>query len=175
MSHGLILLNTGPGKGKTTAALGAALRMIGHGGRVAMVQFIKSGKEYGELVAAEKFGDKFQVFTLGKGFVRPDKGPVPDEDRQAAREALEKAREVISSGRFDLVILDEITYLPGLGLATVDEILEIINARPGNVHVFLTGRDAAREFVEAADMASGFKEVKHPYNEGVKARKGVEY
>jgi cob(I)alamin adenosyltransferase len=169
------MINTGDGKGKTTAAFGAAMRMLGHGGRVAMVQFIKSGREYGELKAAAKFGSDFEIHTLGRGFVRPDKGPVPEENKLAARDALEKAKSLLADGKFDLVILDEITYLPKLGFATVEEILDAVRSRSEKVHVILTGRGADPKLIEAADTVTEFREKKHPYKHGIKARKGVEF
>jgi cob(I)alamin adenosyltransferase len=171
---GFILLNTGNGKGKTTAAMGAALRILGHGKRVCLIQFLKS-KPSAELESLGKFGDAVEIHQTGKGFVGVGgKEPKP-EDIETARTAFELAKEKISSGEFDLVILDEITYLIGFSLVPVEEICGMLDSRPEHVYIFMTGRDAHPELVKRAAMVTEMKEVKHPFQSGVKARKGIEF
>ncbi len=171
---GFILLNTGDGKGKTTAAIGAALRMLGHGKRVCLIQFLKS-RPSAELESLRKFGDAVEIHQTGKGFVGvKGKEPTPD-DIEAAREALRLAKEKISSGDYDLVILDEVTYIIDFSLSTVAEVCGVLDSRPEHVYIFMTGRDAHPELVKRAAMVTEMKEVKHPFQSGVKARKGIEF
>jgi len=171
---GFILLNTGDGKGKTTAAMGAAMRMLGHGKRVCLIQFIKT-KPSAELEALKSFGDAVEIHQIGKGFVGVGgKEPRP-EDIETAKEALQLAREKISSGDYDLVILDEITYLVSFSLVPVEEICEMLDGKPEHVYIFLTGRGAHPELVKRAAMVTEMKEVKHPFQSGIKARKGIEF
>jgi len=171
---GLVIVHTGPGKGKTTAALGLALRAVGQGMRVAMVQFIKGSWKYGELKAPE-FLPGFEIQPMGRGFVNLG-APTPDpEDVALARQSLEAAREKVMSGRYDLVILDEINYAVDYGLVPVEEVLRLIRDKPEPVHLVLTGRNARPEVVEAADLVTEMREVKHPFRAGIKAQKGIEF
>ncbi|MHC4662547.1 MAG: cob(I)yrinic acid a,c-diamide adenosyltransferase [Planctomycetota bacterium] len=171
---GFILLNTGNGKGKTTAAVGAALRMLGHGGRVCVIQFLKS-KSSGELKSLEKFGNQVEIHQTGKGFVGVSGKKPKREDVAAAKKALELARDKVNSGAFGLVILDEITYIINCNLAPVEDVCALLDARHDHVFIFLTGRDAHEELVKRATMVTEMNEVKHPYHSGIKARKGIEF
>lgn len=172
---GLIIVHTGPGKGKTTAALGLAFRAVGNGLRVLMVQFIKGSWHYGELDAAEMLGrDRFEIRPMGKGFVKLG-GEVEPEHRQVSEEAWKFACEKISSGDYDMVILDEINYALSYGLLAVEPVLEMLKSKPENVHVVLTGRNANPKIVELADLVTEMREVKHPYQKGIDAQRGIEY
>lgn len=172
-SRGLVLLHTGAGKGKTTAALGLALRMLGHGGRVCLIQFLKGQENTGECRAAKAFGDRFEVHVLGRGFTWRSEDL--DQDIAAARAAWDFARGVMAAGAHDLVILDEITYLPRYGMVPAREIVAGIASRPAAMHVVLTGRDADPQLVEAADLVSDIRAVRHPFGRGVAAQRGIEF
>jgi len=169
--QGLVIVHTGNGKGKTTAALGLAFRALGHGFRVLMVQFIKGSWKYGELASAKKF-ENFTLVPMGRGFVSTD-GDIAEEDRQAAAEALEFARMKLPD--YDMVILDEVIYALGFGLVTESAVLELIAAKPPGTHLVLTGRNAPEKIVEAADLVTEMREIKHPYKKGIKAQRGVEF
>lgn len=172
---GLIVVYTGPGKGKTTAALGLGLRAVGAGLRVLMVQFIKGTWHYGELDAVPLLGeDKFQIRAMGKGFVKLG-GEIDPEHRQAAEEAWAFAREKIFSGEYDMIILDEINYAVSYGLLPVERVVEILKQKPTAVHVVLTGRNAPAQIIELADLVTEMREVKHPYQKGIEAQRGIEY
>ncbi len=172
---GLIIVHTGPGKGKTTAALGLAFRAIGSGLRVLMVQFIKGSWHYGELDTAEMLGkDKFEIRPMGKGFVKLG-GEVDPEHRQAAEEAWAFAREKIFSGQYDMIILDEINYAISYRLLKVEAVVEALKQKPEGLHVVLTGRNAHAQVVELADLVTEMREVKHPYQKGIDAQRGIEY
>lgn len=173
-TRGLVIVHTGNGKGKTTAALGLALRAVGQGLRVAMVQFIKGSWKYGELRAPE-FLPGFEIHPMGRGFVNLG-APSPDpQDVALARETLLAAREKVLSGRYGMVILDEVNYAVAYGLVPVQDVLSLISEKPPAVHLVLTGRDARPEIIEAADLVTEMREIKHPYRAGVKAQKGVEF
>lgn len=170
---GLLIVFTGDGKGKTTAALGAALRASGHGLRVLIMQFVKGpGWDYGELKALSKL-DNVEVRQLGSGFIWEKESL--DEDRKLAQEGFRQAKEELSSGRWDMVILDELSIVLSYGLLDEEEVLGVLGERPSDLTVIITGRDASPGLVEAADMVTEMKEVKHPYHEGVKAQKGIEF
>ena len=171
---GLIIVHTGPGKGKTTAALGLALRAVGSGLKVLMVQFIKGSWHYGELDAAQAFGDKFVLRPMGRGFVKLG-GEIDPEDKRAADEAWAFAREKIFSGEYDMIILDEINYAISYGLLAVGPVLDTLKRKPEMVHVVLTGRNAPAEVIAAADLVTEMREVKHPYQKGIEAQRGIEY
>ena len=171
-SKGLVILNTGNGKGKTTAALGLLLRAWGRGMRVVMLQFIKAktGK-WGEIRAATKMG--VELVPLGDGFTWTSKDI--EHDRALAREGWEQCRQRITSGNYDVVILDELTYCLKFGWLDIEEVLEVLRARPEDQHVVITGRDAPPELVEFADLVTEMREVKHPYKAGIRAQPGVEF
>jgi cob(I)alamin adenosyltransferase len=174
MSKGLVIVNTGNGKGKTTAALGLALRAVGQGLKVSMIQFIKGGWKYGELKAPD-FLPGFEITPMGKGFVGlGGKTPAP-EDVELAVETLAAGRAKVVSGEWDMVILDEINCAVDLGLIEIEKVLDLIREKPENVHLVMTGRGAKPQIIEAADLVTEMKEIKHPYHEGIKAQKGVEF
>lgn len=173
--NGLILVNTGDGKGKTTAALGMALRAWGQGMKVLVLQFIKGGWKYGELKAAEKLGPDFEMRQMGEGFIKGPGDQSLEEHRHAAAEALEAAKTEISSGKYDLIILDEILYAIHYGLVALDDALELMAKKPDRLHLVLTGRNAPPEIIEQADLVTEMKEIKHHYNKGIPAQKGIEF
>ena len=156
--HGLIIVHTGDGKGKTTAALGLAIRAFGAGLKVLILQFIKGRKHSGELTALEILG--VEVRQLGLGFITKENFA---EQKQSARTALDLARKEILSGAWDLIILDEINYAVKFGLLGAEEILELIKIRPSQLHLVFTGRDALPELVDKADLVTEMKLIKHPF------------
>ncbi len=170
--EGRIIIHTGDGKGKTTAALGTVFRALGHGQKVCVIQFIKGQGKYGERLFAEKI-DNLDWHICGKGFVF-NKEQI-DEDRKVAEEGFALAAESITSDRYDLVVLDELTYLPNLGFLPIEKIVETIKAKPKRLSIIITGRDAPNELVDLADTVSEIAVVKHAYQQGIKAQKGVEF
>ncbi len=173
--RGLILINTGPGKGKTTAALGTALRAVGCGMKVLMLQFIKGSWHYGELDAVEAFGDNFVLKQMGRGFVKIGGAESDPEDIRLVEEAWAEAREAIQSGEWDLVILDEINYAISYKMLDPELVAETLRSKPEMVHVILTGRNAHPLLVELADTVTEMREVKHAYQKGILAQRGIEY
>ncbi len=172
---GLIIVFTGSGKGKTTASLGLALRGAGHGFQTLMIQFIKGSWKSGELGGADMLAPFLDIIPMGKGFIRFDReGPEP-EDEQAVREAWELAKRQIASDRYDTIVLDEINYVIDYGLLPVEEVLEVLKTKPPSLNLVLTGRNAHPDVIEAADLVTEMTEVKHPFENGVKARKGIEF
>ncbi len=176
LKKGLIIIFTGEGKGKTSAALGIALRAVGHRMYVSVVQFIKSSSATGEAKAAERLSPELEFVSLGKGFVSccGDTTPLA-EHRQRAADALELARQRMSSGAWDVLILDEINTAVSLGLVDVSDVLSLIRNKPPKLHLILTGRNAHPDFVAAADMVTEMRLVKHPYDKGVEAQKGIDF
>ncbi|MGD0520418.1 MAG: cob(I)yrinic acid a,c-diamide adenosyltransferase [Terracidiphilus sp.] len=173
--RGLILINTGPGKGKTTAAMGTALRAVGNGMRVLMLQFIKGSWHYGELDAAKALGSNFILKQMGRGFVKVG-GAEPDpEDVRLVQAAWDEAREAIYSGEWDMVVLDEINYAISYKMLDPAVVAEALRNRPEMVHVILTGRNAHSLLVELADTVTEMREVKHAYQKGILAQRGIEY
>ncbi len=170
---GLVVINTGSGKGKSTAAFGVMLRAWGRGMNVVAIQFIKSAKmKYGEQMAAEKLG--MEMIPAGRGFTWTSTDL--SEDAALARHGWEMASEKILSGNYDVVVLDEITYTMRYGWIEVSEVLDVLRQRPPMVHVVLTGRNAPEELVEYADLVTEMRQVKHPYHDqGIKAQRGVEF
>ncbi len=173
--RGLLLINTGPGKGKTTAALGTALRAVGNGMRVLVLQFLKGSWHYGELDAAEQFGGRFVMKQMGRGFVKVGGAETDPEDIRLVEAAWEEAREAIYSGEWDMVILDEINYAIGYKMLDPVIVAEALRNRPEMVHVILTGRNAHPLLVELADTVTEMREVKHAYQKGILAQRGIEY
>jgi cob(I)alamin adenosyltransferase len=171
--HALVLLNTGNGKGKTTAALGTLLRAWGRGWKVVMLQFIKAETgNFGEHRAARKAG--FEIIPLGSGFTWLSKDI--EKDKSLARSCWEQCKTRILSGDYDLVALDEITYPLTYGWLPVDDVLDTLRRRPSYTHIILTGRDAPAELIEFADLVTEMGEVKHPYKtQGIKAQAGIEF
>ena len=172
---GLILINTGPGKGKTTAALGTGLRAVGCGMKVLMLQFIKGSWHYGELDGVLPFGENFILKQMGRGFVKVGGAETDPEDLRLVEEAWEEARLAILSGDWDLVILDEINYAIGYGMLDPEKVATTLLERPEMVHVILTGRNAHPRLVEIADTVTEMREVKHAYQKGILAQRGIEY
>ena len=173
--RGLIIVNTGPGKGKTTAAMGTALRAVGQGMRVLMLQFLKGSWHYGELDAVKAFGDKFVMKQLGRGFVKVG-GAEPDpEDLKAVEDAWKESEQAILSGQWDLVVLDEINYAISYKMLDAERVVEVLKRKPEMVHVILTGRNAHPSIVELADTVTEMRQVKHAYEKGVMAQRGIEY
>jgi cob(I)alamin adenosyltransferase len=175
---GLISIYWGDGKGKTTAALGTALRALGHGFRVHLIQFFKGGsksgfQEYGELLALRRF-ERFSVEQFGiSDWIR---GEPTEEQKEVGRQALQAAERAISSGEYDLVILDEILYAVSLKVLTVQDVLQLLKRKAPQTEVILTGSHKRLPEIEAvADLVTEIKKVKHPYDRGIKARKGIEY
>ncbi len=173
MSQGLLIVNTGNGKGKTTAALGQAFRAVGHGFRVCFLQFLKGSWKYGELEAAKRFEDLMEIRALGRGFTW--KSEDLNEDIQSARDAWDLAKQVIASGKFKMVVLDELTYLITYGMVPEEDILNTLRNRPPELHVVVTGRDASQGLIELADMVTEMNEIKHPFRNGIKAQRGIEF
>jgi len=173
LEMGLVHVYTGDGKGKTSAALGLALRALGRGLRVHVVQFIKGHGDYGEHHVARELPG-LEMVAFGRGEFIEGGSPSP-EDMRLAGEALDHARGVLGAGRHDIVILDEVNVAVAFGLIRVDDVLGLISSKPPGVELVLTGRGAPPEFVEAADLVTEMREVKHPFKEGIGARKGIEY
>ncbi|MEA3400804.1 MAG: cob(I)yrinic acid a,c-diamide adenosyltransferase [Armatimonadota bacterium] len=169
--RGYVQVYTGDGKGKTTAALGLALRAAGAGLRVLIAQFVK-GMHYSELDALERFDDLIEVRQYGRAsFIH---GQPSAEDVEAARAGLAEVREELLSDRWDVVILDEANIATHFGLLAVDELLALIHERPEGVELVITGRRADRHVIDAADLVTEMREVKHYYEHGVRARQGIE-
>ncbi len=168
----MIQIYTGDGKGKTTAALGLALRVLGYGEKVFMIQFLK-GRTYGELVCCEDIPNMTIVMSGRDAFVK--KGNPEEIDLRMAREGLDLAKRVIMAGEHRLVILDEINVALDYGLMDLAEVLAVLKERPPHVEIVCTGRYAPAELIEAADLVSEMREVKHYYHAGVEMRKGIEY
>ena len=173
--RGLIIVNTGPGKGKTTAAMGTALRAVGQGMRVLMLQFLKGSWHYGELDAVKSFGHKFVMKQMGRGFVKVGAEKPDPEDVRLVEEAWNEAQTAINSGQWDLVILDEINYAISYSMLDAKKVAEALKAKPEMVHVILTGRNAHPTIIELADTVTEMRQVKHAYENGVMAQRGIEY
>ncbi|HEX58691.1 MAG TPA: cob(I)yrinic acid a,c-diamide adenosyltransferase [Methanomicrobia archaeon] len=173
LEKGCVHVYTGDGKGKTSAALGLALRAIGHGMRVFMVQFIKGieNQEYGEIIAAQRIKN-FTVVQFGAGFVGRHAKEV---DKLSARYGLKYAKEAMKSGRYDVVILDEINMAVYYGLVDEEAVVELIKSKPEGVELVLTGRYASPKIMELSDYVTEMRMVKHPFEKGLAARKGIEY
>ena len=173
LKRGLIQVYTGDGKGKTTAALGLALRAAGHDLQVYIIQFMKGWPHYGELVSLQHLPN----ITLCQ-FGRPefvDREHPDHEDVRLAREALERARQIITSGDYDVVILDEVNVAVDYGLIGLDDLLALLEAKPDHVELVLTGRGAHPEIIKRADLVTEMLAIKHPYDVGIKGRRGIEY
>lgn len=172
LEKGLVQVYTGNGKGKTTASLGLALRAVGRGLRVCMIQFIKGGHPYGEQLAAERLAPLFTLVQTGRGvWIKGEPSP---EDIKLAEKGISLAREALTGGLYDLVILDEINNALHYGLVEVDVVLSLIYSKPEKVELVLTGRNAHERIVEAADLVTEMREIKHYYKKGIPARPGIE-
>ena len=173
--RGLIIVNTGPGKGKTTAAIGTAVRAVGQGMKVLMLQFLKGSWHYGELDAAKAFGENFVMKQMGRGFVKVGEAEPDPEDVKMVEEAWNESRQAILSGRWDLVVLDEINYAISYGMLDPAKVVATLKEKPEMVYVILTGRNAHPTIVELADTVTEMRQVKHAYEKGVEAQRGIEY
>ncbi|MBE9565831.1 MAG: cob(I)yrinic acid a,c-diamide adenosyltransferase [Proteobacteria bacterium] len=185
LQQGLVQVYTGSGKGKTTAALGLALRAVGHGLRVCFVQFMKSDRSTGERAAAARLHPELEIHV----FSAPHWGdrsqaskdtpwwnlPPSDEDKKQAGEGLLFAQRALSGGEYDIVVLDEVFGALARGLISLDQVMGLIRTKSTEVELILTGRDAPPEVIESADLVTEMNAVKHPYERGVSARKGIEY
>ena len=169
--RGLLIVNTGNGKGKSTAAFGIAFRALGQGLKVSIVQFIKGKWKTGELQSAERVG--LEMIPMGKGFTWESANP--EEDKSLMRDAWTLASEKILSGQYDLIILDELNYVLGYDYLPVDDVIRCLLNRPTRVHVVLTGRNAPEEVISIADCVTEMREIKHPYRNGIPAQKGIDY
>jgi cob(I)alamin adenosyltransferase len=173
LEKGLVQVYTGNGKGKTSAAFGLALRAVGRGLKVYIIQFIKGGFDYGELYVVDKLPN-LTLRSFGRGKFVTEK-PAGKEDIRLAEEAFALGEKIVKSGEYDIVILDEINVAMKLELIETEKVLELIRAKPKQVELVLTGRYAPSEIIEAADLVTEMKEIKHPFNNGYQARKGIEY
>jgi cob(I)alamin adenosyltransferase len=173
---GLVIVYTGVGKGKTSAALGLVLRAVGYNHKVCMIQFVKGSWHYGELDSAKRLAPEFEMITAGKGFVGilDDKSP-REEHVKAANDTLMISREKILSGKYNVVILDEINYAVQLELLKLDDVIDLIKSKPTELDLVLTGNHAAKEVIELADLVTEMKEIKHPFKSGLKAKKGIDF
>ena len=172
-SRGIFAVFTGNGKGKTTAALGLAIRALGHNQKVAIIQFIKGRKDTGEKKFAEQFPEILAFHVTGRGFTWNSEDPA--HDMELAREAWSLARSLMTKGKVGLLVLDELTYLIKYNMVTEDEILDAINSRPPRMHVVVTGRYASERLVAAADLVTKMQDIKHPYRQGIAAQEGFDY
>lgn len=174
-TKGLVIVYTGDGKGKTTAALGMALRAAGHGMKVLIVQFVKSFKSYGELKFLKKYDCGIEIKTMGKGYVKMKGDVHPFEEHvKAAKKTLEFAREQIQSKKYQIVVLDEINIALDKKLISMKEVADLISQKPPHLHLVLTGRNAPKKLIGLADLVSEVKEIKHPFRKGILAQKGIE-
>jgi len=171
--RGLVIVNTGDGKGKTTAALGLAFRALGSGFKVFMVQYIKGKWKTGEKKLADRLAPDMEIRPMGDGFTWDTKNPA--QDVATTLKIWEVSKEAIASGKWDMVILDEINVVMKLGYLDPQAVVEVLKARDPRLHVVLTGRGAPAAVVEVADLVSEIVPVKHPYKQGVKAQQGIEF
>ena len=173
VKKGLIIIHTGDGKGKSTAAFGTALRSLGRGYKVAIVQFIKGNWKTGEGEFFKKFKDQCQLHIMGEGFTWDTKNF--EQDVATAQRAWDKCRELLHDDVHQLVIFDEINYVMAYNFLDVNTVVEELKKKPPFKHVILTGRDAPAELVALADLVTEMKCVKHPYTQGIKAQPGIDY
>ena len=173
---GLTIVYTGKGKGKTTAALGIALRASGYEKKICMIQFIKGSWHYGEMESSKKLGSNFEMIAVGKGFVGIIDDNSPREDhQQIAKEALKISEEKIQSGEYDIIILDEINYAVNLGLIKIEDVTKLIKSKPPDLDLILTGNYAKDDVMKLADLVTEMREIKHPFQKGIKAKKGIDF
>jgi cob(I)alamin adenosyltransferase len=176
IDKGLIIIYYGNGKGKTTAALGVALRAIGYNHNVCMIQFIKGEWDYGELYSSNKLKPNFELIVTGKGFIGIiDDDHLIEEHIQSSKNALKIAREKISSNKYNTIILDEINYALKLNLITENEVIDLLDSKPAELNIIMTGNYLSDKILEIADLVTEMKEVKHPYKQGIKAKKGIDF
>jgi cob(I)alamin adenosyltransferase len=173
---GLIIIYYGNGKGKTTAALGVALRAIGYHHNICMIQFIKGEWDYGELYSTNKLKPNFELIVTGKGFVGIiDDDHLIEEHIQSSKNALKIAKEKISSRQYNTIILDEVNYALKLNLISEEDVINLIKSKPVELNIIMTGNYISDKILELADLVTEMKEIKHPYKKGIKAKKGIDY
>ncbi len=168
---GLVIVHTGNGKGKTTAALGTAMRAVGVGFRVKIIQFIKGSWDYGELHSAEKLG--IEMVPMGEGFTWETKNR--ERDKAVAWKTWEACREAIEKNEHDLLVFDEINNAISYGYLDIEPVLEALRAKPAGMHIILTGRDAHPDLIAFADLVTEMRDIKHPFHRGIYAQRGIEY
>lgn len=173
VEKGLLIVHTGKGKGKSTAAFGLVFRALGNGMKVGVVQFVKGKWQTGERNALERFGDQVTFATMGEGFTWETQDRA--RDIAAARAAWDRARALVLDAEHDLVVLDELNIVLRYDYLDVAEVLGVLNSRPPMKHVVVTGRNAKDEVIEAADLVTEMEQVKHPFRSGVKAQIGIEF
>ena len=173
LEKGLLMVHTGKGKGKSTAAFGLMMRAVGHGMRVGMVQFVKGAWSTGETVALERFEDLVDFHTMGEGFTWDTQDRA--RDIAAAEAAWAKAKELMADPRYRLIVLDELNIVLRMDYLALDEVLATLAARRPDLHVCITGRNAKPELIAAADLVTEMTPVKHPFEAGVKAQAGIEF
>jgi cob(I)alamin adenosyltransferase len=171
--RGLLIVHTGKGKGKSTAAFGMVFRAIGHGFPVGIVQFVKGAWGTGERDVLEKFPDLVTIKAMGEGFTWDTQDR--QRDLAAARSAWEEAKRMIADPRYKMVLLDELNIVLRYDYLPLDEVLEVLRNKPRDLHVIVTGRNAKDELIEIADLVTEMTEIKHPFRSGVKAQAGVEF
>ena len=173
VEKGLLIVHTGKGKGKTTAALGMVLRMIGHGRKVGVVQFVKGAMTTGEKAVFDAFPNNVEFKPMGEGFTWDTQDR--QRDLAAARAAWEEAKRMIADPGLKMVLLDELNIVLRYDYLPLDEVLEVLRNKPRDLHVIVTGRNAKDELIEIADLVTEMTEIKHPFRSGVKAQAGVEF
>jgi len=173
IEKGLLIVHTGKGKGKSTAAMGLAVRAIGNGMKVGIVQFVKGVWETGERVVLDKFPDLCVIRAMGEGFTWETQDR--ERDIAAARQAWEMAKEMINDPSFNMVILDELNIVLRYDNLPLDEVIEVLQNKPEMLHVAVTGRNAKDELIEIADLVTEMTQIKHPFRSGVKAQVGIEF
>ena len=193
LEKGLIQIYTGDGKGKTTAALGLAFRALGHGCKVFIISFMKGYTYLGELYSAERYGDRLKIVQFGRGcsyaalikegfadcvgcgacFLTEDN--LEERDKDMARQGFELAKKIICQGEYDIVVLDEICNTFRYGLLAVEEVVELLQKKPPQLEVILTGREAPQKLIDLAHLVTEMKAVKHPFDYGIRGRRGIEY
>jgi len=175
-NSGLLIVYTGDGKGKTTAALGMALRAAGYGWKIAIVQFIKGSWKYGELKSIKRLAPEVELHVAGSGFVGIVDDTLPREEHEkAAQAALALARQLVTENKHKLVILDELNIATDLGLVTLRQLDELLDSKPAEMNLVITGRGAPMPLIERADLVTEMKEIKHPYQKGILAQKGIDF
>lgn len=175
-TRGLVIVYTGNGKGKTTAALGMCVRAAGYKKKVKILQFVKGSWKYGELKGIKLLSEFVDMEQVGEGFV----GIIDDDKdisvhKKAAKEGLEKARKLLQSGEWPIVILDELNVALDLDLVSLPDVIDLIEKKPPEIHLVITGRNAKPEVIERADLVTEMREVKHPYRQGILAQKAIDW
>lgn len=170
---GLIIVFTGDGKGKTTAALGIALRAVGHNMNVLIIQFIKCLRSVGEVKVSEKLKPNYEIIPMGSGYVFDKKKAI--KERIKAKEAWKFVKEKIMSNEYDIIVLDEFTHTLNFEFIDLNDALKTLLNKPKELHIIITGRNAPKELIDIADLVTEMKNVKHPYDKGIKGQRGIEF